>query len=310
MTMHGKVECRPAGRARTLAAGHVLLAAAGLLLWKLSAGGSDSTFVEGISKVVSGETRQVQVHMQSLKIPVEKKYRFEGTTRAKYLKRLRHRRWCAQFTYPRTFGYVLKWNDTAGEGVVIDQEQTQKYLVIRDEIGSSYHAHKTLQPAEFVEFFATDEMDEVTPKELAFCWAFREAVVTVHRIYKDWQDSQEKQDLSLFVLLWQRSNLPGLQRGDSSSSSPTMVTISELAAKGVLQGELPSRMRQYATARSSRPTFAAKDGDVVQFLSKVFYVKETEEFAIVRVIRIGDLRGSCSVTWQTQEITGSHRVGQ
>ena len=82
--------------------------------------------------------------------------------------------------------------------------------------------------------------------------------VTVHRIYKDWQDSQEKQDLSLFVLLWQRSNLPGLQRGDSSSSSPTMVTISELAAKGVLQGELPSRMRQYATARSSRPTFAAK----------------------------------------------------
>eukprot|EP00437_Effrenium_voratum_P000036 CAMPEP_0181430900 /NCGR_PEP_ID=MMETSP1110-20121109/17963_1 /TAXON_ID=174948 /ORGANISM="Symbiodinium sp., Strain CCMP421" /LENGTH=225 /DNA_ID=CAMNT_0023554233 /DNA_START=40 /DNA_END=717 /DNA_ORIENTATION=- len=167
MTMHGKVECRPAGRARTLAAGHVLLAAAGLLLWKLSAGGSDSTFVEGISKVVSGETRQVQVHMQSLKIPVEKKYRFEGTTRAKYLKRLRHRRWCAQFTYPRTFGYVLKWNDTAGEGVVIDQEQTQKYLVIRDEIGSSYHAHKTLQPAEFVEFFATDEMDEVSNMPMA-----------------------------------------------------------------------------------------------------------------------------------------------
>ncbi|OLP79182.1 hypothetical protein AK812_SmicGene40561 [Symbiodinium microadriaticum] len=213
MTMHGKVECRPAGRARTLAAGHVLLAAAGLLLWKLSAGGSDSTFVEGISKVVSGETRQVQVHMQSLKIPVEKKYRFEGTTRAKYLKRLRHRRWCAQFTYPRTFGYVLKWNDTAGEGVVIDQEQTQKYLVIRDEIGSSYHAHKTLQPAEFVEFFATDEMDEVT----------------VHRINKDWQDSQ-------------------LYNGNTC------------------------------------------DGDVVQFLSKTFYVKETEEFSIIRVIRIGQVK--------------------
>jgi len=59
--------------------------------------------------------------------------------------------------------------------------------------------------------------------------------------------------------------------------------------------------QQYASARSSRPTFAAKDGDVVQFLSKTFYVKETEEFSIIRVIRIGDLRGSCSVTWQTQD---------
>ena len=27
--------------------------------------------------------------------------------------------------------------------------------------------------------------------------------------------------------------------------------------------------------------------DVVQFLSRIFYVSETEEFAIVRVIRIG-----------------------
>lgn len=59
--------------------------------------------------------------------------------------------------------------------------------------------------------------------------------------------------------------------------------------------------QQYASARSSRPTFAAKDEDVVQFLSKTFYVKETEEFSIIRVIRIGDLRGSCSVTWQTQD---------
>ncbi|CAE7226685.1 msbA, partial [Symbiodinium sp. KB8] len=264
MTMHGKVECRPAGRARTLAAGHVLLAAAGLLLWKLSAGGSDSTFVEGISKVVSGETRQVQVHMQSLKIPVEKKYRFEGTTRAKYLKRLRHRRWCAQFTYPRTFGYVLKWNDTAGEGVVIDQEQTQKYLVIRDEIGSSYHAHKTLQPAEFVEFFATDEMDEVT----------------VHRINKDWQDSQ----------LYNGNTCAAVQ---FAGPGPAGRQLQLQTNNGDYQ--------QYASARSSRPTFAAKDGDVVQFLSKTFYVKETEEFSIIRVIRIGDLRGSCSVTWQTQD---------
>ena len=75
---------RPTSRRSVASAGHVLLAAAGLLLWKLSAGGcrvgryfrcvwwfpptcsrsdtagSDSTFVEGISKVVSGETRQVQ----------------------------------------------------------------------------------------------------------------------------------------------------------------------------------------------------------------------------------------------------------
>ena len=32
--------------------------------------------------------------------------RFEGTTRAKYLKRLRHRRWCAQFT-PEAQMFVL-----------------------------------------------------------------------------------------------------------------------------------------------------------------------------------------------------------
>ncbi|CAL1139641.1 unnamed protein product [Cladocopium goreaui] len=85
--------------------------------------------------------------------------------------------------YPRTFGYVLKWNDTAqnstadegcrkpqilqaGEGVVIDQEQTQKYLVIRDEIGKSYHNHATLQTTEFVEFFKTDEMDEADDEKI------------------------------------------------------------------------------------------------------------------------------------------------
>lgn len=69
--------------------------------------------------------------------------RFEGSTRKLYLRRLRHRRWCAQFEfgssifllflvaadfwlkgkdsmwglsllrYPRTFGFVLKWDDKA-----------------------------------------------------------------------------------------------------------------------------------------------------------------------------------------------------
>ncbi|CAE7422885.1 unnamed protein product [Symbiodinium natans] len=134
-----QARCRPAGRATgTLAVGHLNVCR-----------GSESTFVDGFSSVQAAQ-------------------RFEGTTRAKYLRRLRHRRWCAQFEYPRTFGYVLKWNDKAGEGVVIDQEQTQKYLVIRDEIGASYHAHKTLQVAEFVEFFATDEMDEASVYTVQF----------------------------------------------------------------------------------------------------------------------------------------------
>ncbi|CAE7537085.1 unnamed protein product [Symbiodinium natans] len=171
MVMHGQARCRPAGRATgTLAVGYALLAAVGLLLWKLSEAGSESTFVDGFSSVQAAQRKasETQVHMQALRVPAEKKHRFEGTTRAKYLRRLRHRRWCAQFEYPRTFGYVLKWNDKAGEGVVIDQEQTQKYLVIRDEIGASYHAHKTLQVAEFVEFFATDEMDEASVYTVQF----------------------------------------------------------------------------------------------------------------------------------------------
>jgi len=93
--------------------------------------------------------------------------RYDGTTKRQYLERLKHRRWAASFPHPRVFGFVERWDDEAGEGVIVDQEKTQKYLVIRDEIGRSWHNHKTLQRAEMVEFFATDEMDEVAKLPLA-----------------------------------------------------------------------------------------------------------------------------------------------
>ncbi|CAK8998929.1 unnamed protein product [Durusdinium trenchii] len=161
-----RASCRPQ-IARTMALGRLLLSlAAATVVWSFArAGGSLDTFVAGTADHV---VRDVQVSMKAGRsIPAEQKYRFEGATRRLYLRRLRHRRWCAQFQYPRTFGYVLKWNDTAGEGIVIDQEQTQKYLVIRDEIGAAYHKHATLQVTEFVEFFKTDEMDEESGLPLA-----------------------------------------------------------------------------------------------------------------------------------------------
>lgn len=48
---------------------------------------------------------------------------------------------------------------------------------------------------------------------------------------------------------------------------------------------------------------SGKDLDVVQFFSKVFYVNEQEATAVVRVIRIGSLQGSCSVSWKTEEFS-------
>lgn len=48
---------------------------------------------------------------------------------------------------------------------------------------------------------------------------------------------------------------------------------------------------------------AAKDLDVVQFLSKVFYVNETDSTAVIRVIRLGSLQGSCSVKWKTEDFS-------
>jgi len=45
----------------------------------------------------------------------------------------------------------------------------------------------------------------------------------------------------------------------------------------------------------------APDRDVVQFLSTIFYVNETDDAAVVRAIRVGSLRGSCSVKWSTQD---------
>eukprot|EP00434_Breviolum_minutum_P040560 symbB.v1.2.036041.t2/scaffold4980.1/size32161/2 len=158
---------RPNGRGsmRSMALGHLLLfLAAAMATLNFVPTGSLEAFVEGTATHVARDVNVGRNAGTARKAPFQKRTRFEGSTRKLYLRRLRHRRWCAQFEYPRTFGFVLKWDDKAGEGVVIDQEKTQKYLVIRDEIGNAYHNHKTLQVTEFVEFFKTDEMDEAKSK--------------------------------------------------------------------------------------------------------------------------------------------------
>mmetsp|Transcript_53021 Transcript_53021/g.134499 ORF Transcript_53021/g.134499 Transcript_53021/m.134499 type:complete len:320 (-) Transcript_53021:138-1097(-) len=92
---------------------------------------------------------------------------FRRLSSRRYREMLQHRRWAADASsYPRIFGYVEDWDDTKGEGFVIDQEREQMYLVYRDEI-KARHNYKTLQNGEFVEFFATDEMDSVTNLPLA-----------------------------------------------------------------------------------------------------------------------------------------------
>jgi hypothetical protein len=98
----------------------------------------------------------------------EKKLKYDGATKAQYLRRLRWRREMSRSPYPRRWGYVEAWDDRVGEGLIRDQEYTKKlYLVIRDEIGRCYQNYKTLQRAEFVEFFATDEIDEEKKLPLA-----------------------------------------------------------------------------------------------------------------------------------------------
>lgn len=84
--------------------------------------------------------------------------RYGGIPRMEYLKRLRHRRWAAKYKWPRTFGYVEKWSEDFREGIVIDQERTRTYIVRPEDISACYQNHKTLQRAEFIEFFATDQM--------------------------------------------------------------------------------------------------------------------------------------------------------
>jgi len=98
-------------------------------------------------------------------IPQNKKY--DGLRKRHYIRRLQHRRWAAQSKYPRIWGFVDKWDDVKGEGIIISQEKDQNYLVIRDEIGRSCHNHKTLQLLEMVEFFASDEMDSMAGLPLA-----------------------------------------------------------------------------------------------------------------------------------------------
>lgn len=93
---------------------------------------------------------------------------WEGIQKAEQLHRLRHQKWCAASPFPRKFGFVEAWDDKKGEGIVSSQEDhNERYLVIRDEITRCTFNHKTLDIMEFVEFFATDEMDAVANLPLA-----------------------------------------------------------------------------------------------------------------------------------------------
>ena len=137
-------------------------------------------------------------------IPQNKKY--DGLRKRYYIRRLQHRRWAAQSKYPRIWGFVDKWDDVKGEGIIINQEKDQNYLVIRDEIGRSCHNHKTLQVLEMVEFFASDEMDSVAGLPLALNVSapygayvkgseeYRNVMLRNGPFPKKWQDTPEEYD--------------------------------------------------------------------------------------------------------------------
>eukprot|EP00930_Biecheleria_cincta_P004803 TRINITY_DN105733_c0_g1_i1.p1 TRINITY_DN105733_c0_g1~~TRINITY_DN105733_c0_g1_i1.p1 ORF type:complete len:251 (-),score=33.10 TRINITY_DN105733_c0_g1_i1:74-748(-) len=144
--------------------GPLLLLLAGSAVLML---GSDSRPSAGFVSGLPDANRDVQVGMAAYKIDVRKRLLYEGTTKRLYLRRLQHRRWCATFPYPRIWGFVMKWNDKTGEGIILEQEKKRNYLVIRDDISKSYHNYKTLMKFSMVEFFATDELDSKTKMLMA-----------------------------------------------------------------------------------------------------------------------------------------------
>ncbi|CAK0866956.1 unnamed protein product, partial [Prorocentrum cordatum] len=74
-------------------------------------------------------------------------HKYEGLKKRHFLRRLQHKRWVAQSTLPRRFGYALKWLDNLGWGVIIDQEKKQQYKVYREDISEDAcpFNHRTLQ---------------------------------------------------------------------------------------------------------------------------------------------------------------------
>eukprot|EP00929_Paragymnodinium_shiwhaense_P106313 TRINITY_DN715_c0_g2_i1.p2 TRINITY_DN715_c0_g2~~TRINITY_DN715_c0_g2_i1.p2 ORF type:complete len:226 (-),score=69.54 TRINITY_DN715_c0_g2_i1:104-781(-) len=143
------------------------------------------------------------VTMEAFKYKDGDRTKYDGATRKMFLKRLKHRRWAAQSKYPRIFGYVEKWDDEKGEGIVRDQEKTQNYLVIRDEIGRCYHNHKSLQRCEMVEFFASEEVDATYNLPMALnvsgpfgehvkgCEEYRNRMLWTGQFPKRWSDNVE-----------------------------------------------------------------------------------------------------------------------
>merc|ERR1719352_1572117 len=65
------------------------------------------------------------------------------------------------------YGYVERWNDAFGLGTIFDQERTQEYVVMRPDIFRDHWNYKTLQELEFVEFFASDLIDQKTGLPIA-----------------------------------------------------------------------------------------------------------------------------------------------
>lgn len=139
--------------------------------------------------------------VQAFKYKDGDRTKYDGATRKMFLERLKHRRWAAQSKYPRIFGYVEKWDDTKGEGIIRDQEKTKNYLIVRDEIGRSFHNHATLQRCEMVEFFASDEIDDVYQLPLALnvsgpfgrhlkgCEEYRNRMLWTGQFPKRWSDN-------------------------------------------------------------------------------------------------------------------------
>lgn len=82
----------------------------------------------------------------------------------KYVRMVKWQEECKAYSQmPRTLGYVYRWNDVWGEGQIMDQDnKTQKYFVIRDDIQKCYHNYKSLRVGSWVEFYATKEFDSTS----------------------------------------------------------------------------------------------------------------------------------------------------
>eukprot|EP00913_Durusdinium_trenchii_P033814 g31653.t1 len=160
-----------------------------------------------------------------------------------------------------------------------------------------------------------------------------------------WRSSDKK--VPMVIARWRpRSTWPALRHGTPSSASAsvrvregcgvvaTMATnyapllplsVGSRSVTGYMTGTTPNAgsgtyASQAAMGAFGRPLSTPNsvrqrsppghEKDVVQFFSKTFYVSETEDSAVVRVIRIGSLQGTCDVTLGGPEDEGARSFGQ